>query len=363
VTRFKAVFLDAYGTLLEAGDIEAVYQRILVEHGHPAGRAQVAEWMAAARGAVRHLPEPVHDDWSVDAGLASARREAQASAFLESAGLSQGCVRCADAIRGSWIGDKVFRLYPEVPATLAALTRTGVLIGAVSNWEPRLPELLASLGIAGCFDFILTSEAAGYAKPSPRLFEVALAQVGVGPGEAVHAGDQLVEDVRGAASAGIAAVLVRRSGEGPAPHSPCISTLTELLPLVESRGWLSGRVISGKGEAAGFTQQDWVRSQVTARLGFACYPGTLNLRLEAAGDRLLWAAVRETPGVPIEPEPGHCAARCYPVSIEGRFAGAIVLPLVPGYPEDVIEVISSFGLRDALPAVDGSIVTVALALG
>jgi riboflavin kinase len=360
MTRFRAVFLDVYGTLIDAGDIAGAYQRILARHGHPAGREQVETWLTASREAVRALPDPAGDGWTIDAGRAMARRAAQATAFLKSAGLPNGCVTCAEAIHESWTGTEVFSLYPEVRSVLAQLKQAELVIGAVSNWEPRLPELLRSHGIADFFDFVLSSETAGYAKPSPRLFEMALELGGVRSAEAVHAGDQLIEDVQGAGSAGIAAVLLRRTGEGPAAHSPTIPTLEALLPLVDCAAWLRGSVWAGKGRAAGFIVLDWVVTQVRERLGFVPYAGTLNLRLDSAEARATWAQLQDQPAVTLEPEPGFCAARCYSVSIEGRFQGAIIRPLIPGYPEDALEVIAPVRLREALPLLDGSEVTLAI---
>ncbi len=129
-----------------------------------------------------------------------------------------------------------------------------------------------------------------------------------------------------------------------------------------SNGWLRGRVLSGRGEAAGFTRLPWVREQVARRLGFELYPGTLNLGVERNEDVALWLRLRSTPGVLIDPEPGYCAARCYPVSAAGQLPAAIVLPLVPDYPERSVEVIASLSLREALDLSDGDELALGLAM-
>ena len=357
--RFRAVFLDVYATLLEVSEIERVYQNILEQHGCNASSAEVDSWITAARTAVRDLPSGIGPDYRIDARLTEARREAQLASLLDSAGIPDGDRACRAALRDAWASAELFPVYPEVPGVLVELKRLGLVVGAVSNWESRLDELLASNGIAHHFDFILASEAAGYAKPSPRLFELALKLAGVAPGEALHAGDDLVNDVQAAQALGIVPVMVRHSGSGAAEHSPMISSLEHLLTLVQADAWLTGRVASGAGRAAGYTAPAWVREQFRERLGFDPYPGTLNLRIEGA-DRRTWLGLRQTEGVAIEPEPGYCAARCYRVSIEGRIAGAIVLPLVSGYPEDLLEVAAPVRLRDALGSEDGTPVTLAL---
>ncbi len=74
----------------------------------------------------------------------------------------------------------------------------------------------------------------------------------------------------------------------------------------------------------------------------------------------MWKELRSHPGKTLEPETGYCAARCYPVSVEGRISGAIVLPEAPSYTTDVVELLAPVNLREALKLGDGATVTVAL---
>ncbi len=54
-------------------------------------------------------------------------------------------------------------------------------------------------------------------------------------------------------------------------------------------------------------------------------------------------------GIEITPEgPSFCSAQCYPVLIGGRIKGAIVFPLVEGYPENKMELIASENIKKAL---------------
>ena len=121
---------------------------------------------------------------------------------------------------------------------------------------------------------------------------------------------------------------------------------------------LSGRVFTGAGVAAGYTQLGWVVEQVRQAFGFQPYPGTLNLRVEGAEALERLASVRARPGVSLEPAPGNCAARCYPARVAGRQEAALVVPLVTGYPDDVLELLAPNRLRDALGLSDGDLVEV-----
>jgi len=123
---------------------------------------------------------------------------------------------------------------------------------------------------------------------------------------------------------------------------------------------LRGTVERGKGEASGFTQIDWVRQQISERLGFELYPGTLNVRLSETRDLAAWEELRNLPGVPLEPSLGYCAARCYPVQVEGQAAGAIVFPLVAGYPTDVVEVLAPVALREYFNLEEGAPISLAV---
>ncbi len=116
----------------------------------------------------------------------------------------------------------------------------------------------------------------------------------------------------------------------------------------------AGRVVSGWGQGASFTQLDWARTQFVHRLGIDPYPGTLNLILDAAADLQVWNELRATPGIPITAlEAGRCNARCYPVRVGNQVPGAIVLPEVRDYREDEVEVIAALPLRETLSLVDG----------
>ena len=120
---------------------------------------------------------------------------------------------------------------------------------------------------------------------------------------------------------------------------------------------LEGCLRSGLGEGAGSIALDWVDRQFRAELGFAPYPGTLNLCL-GGGD---WVCARseidQAPGLSLVPPPGVCAAKCFTLVIDGRIQGAAVVPAVPDYPADKLEIIAPVAVRDALRLSDGDCVT------
>jgi putative hydrolase of the HAD superfamily len=108
-----------------------------------------------------------------------------------------------------------YEVYPEVPGALARLRQQGLALGVISNWDHRLPDVLAAVGLARFFGSITSSSKAGVEKPDRRIFHHALRELGVEPVAALHVGDGRLEDVEGAVAAGMRALhLTRTSGGG-----------------------------------------------------------------------------------------------------------------------------------------------------
>ncbi len=129
-------------------------------------------------------------------------------------------------------GAAAWTLYPEVPATLAALRERGVILGVISNFDSRLHRILTGLGIAHCFNGVFVSSAVGHAKPDPRIFQAALLKHGLDAADAVHIGDSETNDLRGASSVGLKAILVDRSRQPASPGIPCVASLNQIFPLL-----------------------------------------------------------------------------------------------------------------------------------
>jgi HAD superfamily hydrolase (TIGR02253 family) len=99
---------------------------------------------------------------------------------------------------------------PDALQVLEAL-RSNFRLGIVSNHTTEIQlEKIDRLGLADCFDTIVTSEEAGAEKPAPAIFDFALARLDVRPAETAMVGDHPSGDIQGAQKAGILAIHTRQ---------------------------------------------------------------------------------------------------------------------------------------------------------
>ena len=121
---------------------------------------------------------------------------------------------------------------------------------------------------------------------------------------------------------------------------------------------VKGVVISGSGEAALFTQLDWVKQQCREKLGFEPYPGTLNLRVREEDLALMSRLIRE--GIKlVPPTPNFCEAVCLRVTID-KIKGAVILPHVDNYYQNTVEIIAPVKIKESLSVEDGDEVVITI---
>lgn len=219
MSRYRAVLLDAFGTLFELDDPFGRLHRGLLERlGIERERADVeVAFLAEASYYAAHCHE------AVDVRSLRALQLDCAQIVIEQLALEVGPERAVDAL-----GDSIaYRVFDDVTPALDELGRRGVETAVVSNWDFSLHDVLARLGLE--FGVVVTSAATGASKPDPAPFRVALDRLGIGANEALHVGDTPDADGDGARAAGIEVRIVDRDGPG-GPGT--IGRLTEIAGLL-----------------------------------------------------------------------------------------------------------------------------------
>ena len=220
MSRYDAVLLDAFGTLI---DIDRPFERLRESvRRHLGAEISVAAAERALRAEMTYYADHCHE--GADGETVAELRSRCAAIVLAELEIDADPVLAATLL----IDAIAFRAYDDVAPLLSGLAAAGVGVAVVSNWDCSLPEALASAGIEVAH--VLSSGAIGSSKPDTRIFHAALAAVGVAPERALHVGDTEETDGVGARAAGIDVRIVDRGGR--AGGADKITALTDVLDLL-----------------------------------------------------------------------------------------------------------------------------------
>jgi putative hydrolase of the HAD superfamily len=124
---------------------------------------------------------------------------------------------------------------------LARLKERDLSIGLISDVAWGLPSEfpmrdIRHYGLDAYFDDYVFSTDVGLRKPHPKIFKIALSNLGVDASEAMYVGNSIVQDIKGAKGVGMRAVLKHSSfcpyEEGVTPDHT-VASLDEVDALVE----------------------------------------------------------------------------------------------------------------------------------
>jgi putative hydrolase of the HAD superfamily len=199
-----------------------------------------ASWLAAVPDAEKaaRLHQAEMDAW---AAVRDEQRSATLADVIEAAGVDP-----ADAfLEGyhSWWEPHTLT-DPDVPELFAGLRDRGIRIGVLSNtlWPRAEHErIFARDDVLALIDGAVYTSEIARTKPHPDAFLAALAAVGVtDPARAVFVGDRPFDDIHGAKSVGMRAVLVPHSdipldqkGHVEGEPDAVVARLADLLPIID----------------------------------------------------------------------------------------------------------------------------------
>jgi putative hydrolase of the HAD superfamily len=124
-------------------------------------------------------------------------------------------------------------VFPHSHEVLSQLAENYPLYIITNGFHDVQEQKLSHSDLGKYFKEMVTSEVAGYKKPSSGIFEYALQRAAISPHEALMVGDNLLTDVQGAQSAGIDPVYFNPEA---VPHNEnllheinCLSMLRNIL--------------------------------------------------------------------------------------------------------------------------------------
>ena len=230
----EAVSFDVTGTLLGVPRLHEIYAEAFARHGHRVepsrfGEVVPAVWQELSirtrLGEDRFSahPEGAKGFWREFVARVAAHLELEAPTPFLAAELFE---RFAQA--------EAWQVFADARDALPKLRAAGVRLAVTSNFDGRLPRLLADAGLADFFEAVVFSEEVGVEKPHPAIFEELLERLQLPPARVLHVGDSRRDDVEGARAVGMQAFWLTRN-----------STRGDVRSLSELEAWLR----AGVGEA------------------------------------------------------------------------------------------------------------------
>jgi len=231
--RTKAVFFDAAGTVIKpARRVGESYAAIAAKYGKSVTPPELFERFRICFDGAPPLAFPDAKPQEIPALERQWWKRLVAQVF-EPWGEFAGFDDYFDELFAYFARADAWLLYPEVNETLALLKQRGLLLAVISNFDSRLLQILDGLNVGANFAHIFVSSAVGFAKPQPRIFDIALTKFGLTPEQALHIGDSETNDLQGARNAGVRALVVDRDLAADADAADRVPSLRQILDYID----------------------------------------------------------------------------------------------------------------------------------
>jgi putative hydrolase of the HAD superfamily len=195
----KAIFFDAAGTLIRPiRPVGETYTRFAAEYGLRVSAAEISQRFRTCFRSAPPLAFPGVPGDQIHTRERDWWKRLVQNVF-EPWGAFAGFEAYFAELFNYFAQPESWKVYPEVPQTLAGFNARGLSLAVISNFDCRLHAILDGLGLARYFSAILVSSHVGYAKPSQEIFYAALDRYGFGPESALHVGDSEENDFEGSA--------------------------------------------------------------------------------------------------------------------------------------------------------------------
>ncbi len=229
----KAVFFDFVGTLITKKGENITHQNIMREVLRKAGRSELDYLM-------------VWGEYEEETGKRF--RELAGKPYVRIRDVDTEALRKIAERHGFTVPEDFWEinismherhgeLFPDALETLRSLKALSLHLGIITDSDnDYIKAHLKALGIYDLFDSITTCEDAGFYKPHPAPFMLALERAGVRPEEAIYVGDNPAKDCVGAKKVGMMSVLLDPGAERRELWRNCdfvVSGLGEVVEIVK----------------------------------------------------------------------------------------------------------------------------------
>jgi putative hydrolase of the HAD superfamily len=211
----RAVVFDAVGTLIVPDPAVAL---VYADVGRRHGSRYRAEELRPRFFEAFDLQEALDREagWATDEARERERWRAIVAQVIDD---SRDPAACFAELYEHFSRPTSWRCIAGVGDVLAELRRRGMTTAIASNFDHRLPPIVAGLPELADIERIFVSSALGWRKPAGGFFNAVAAGLDVAPGEILFVGDDPTNDYDGATAAGMRVVLFDPAGRhGDLPH-------------------------------------------------------------------------------------------------------------------------------------------------
>lgn len=225
---FKLITFDITGTLLKYRSSPAKeYLKILNKYGLKVRLSTLEDlinenWTSMTK---------IHPNFGLNTGLGwenywrNYAQNVYSKAFkIDNISSNVALKTIIDELMMTYNTGETFEIQNGAIDLLEYLKNEQVLLGVISNYDPRIKHILKNLGISHYFNFILSSYEVGFEKPDTNIFREAelYVQKSLSRKLFLHVGDSYFFDFKGAKNAGWSACLVH-TNKNIIDQYPCVN--------------------------------------------------------------------------------------------------------------------------------------------
>ncbi|WP_432461000.1 HAD family hydrolase [Agarivorans sp. QJM3NY_25] len=198
------LLFDLDDTLVDDGVATSLAAEALFQHYWPEQQAQALQhWQRALK---LYYPAFLQGQMS-----AAEMRQARAREVLQQPQLSAAqAEQVFEYFMQQYIAST--QLYPDTLACLKELQQQGWRLALISNGPEEMQQRkVKAAGLVDFFEFVLTAEVAGAAKPKLDIFKHALRLANLPAAQCCYIGDHLEKDAQAAFAAGLSSIWLQRT--------------------------------------------------------------------------------------------------------------------------------------------------------